>query len=74
MLYKSSSIRTFDFAMCNPPFYSSLEEVLRSAEAKDLSPNSICTGSESEMITPGGEARFVGKMVEESLRLKMRCA
>lgn len=59
--------------MCNPPFYSDREEVLRSAEAKELGPNAVCTGADTEMITPGGEVMFVRKMVEESLILKTRC-
>ena len=62
-----------DFTMCNPPFYSDRAEVLRSAEAKELGPNAVCTGADTEMITPGGEVAFVSKMVQESLVLKTRC-
>ncbi|KAI0640491.1 S-adenosyl-L-methionine dependent methyltransferase [Trametes meyenii] len=65
--------RFYDFTMCNPPFYSSRDEVLRSAEAKEFGPNAVCTGADIEMITPGGEAVFVGKMVEESLKLREKC-
>ncbi|KAH9009340.1 S-adenosyl-L-methionine dependent methyltransferase, partial [Lactarius hengduanensis] len=61
---------SFDFSMCNPPFYASAEEVVRSAAAKALSPNA---GAEVEMITAGGEEGFVGKMVRESLALGERC-
>ncbi|KAH9035691.1 S-adenosyl-L-methionine dependent methyltransferase [Lactarius hengduanensis] len=64
---------SFDFSMCNPPFYASAEEVVRSAAAKALSPNAVCTGAEVEMITAGGEEGFVGKMVRESLALGERC-
>ncbi|KAH8978611.1 ribosomal RNA large subunit methyltransferase F-like protein [Lactarius hatsudake] len=32
---------SFDFSMCNPPFYASAEEVVRSATAKALSPNAV---------------------------------
>ncbi|CDO68174.1 hypothetical protein BN946_scf184938.g26 [Trametes cinnabarina] len=63
----------YDFTMCNPPFYSSREEVLQSAEAKVLEPNAVCTGADIEMITPGGEAAFVGRMVEESTEMRERC-
>lgn len=31
----------YDFIMCNPPFYSDREEVLRSAEAKEFEPNAV---------------------------------
>ncbi|KAJ3806348.1 S-adenosyl-L-methionine dependent methyltransferase [Lentinula aff. lateritia] len=65
--------RRFDFTMCNPPFYSSLQEVIQSAEAKQYGPNAVCTGAEIEMITSGGESAFVGKMVTESLDIRERC-
>jgi len=64
---------SFDFSMCNPPFYASAEEVTQSAAAKELQPSAICTGTEVEMITPGGEEAFVGKMVSESVTLGQRC-
>ena len=64
---------TFDFTMCNPPFYGSREEVLQSAEAKELGPSAVCTGTDNEMITPGGEVAFVRLTVEESLVLGTRC-
>ncbi|KAI0633926.1 hypothetical protein C8Q77DRAFT_1055507 [Trametes polyzona] len=57
----------YDFTMCNPPFYTSREEVQQSAEAKELGPNAVCTGADVEMITLGGEASFVKCMVDESL-------
>lgn len=34
--------KVFDFTMCNPPFYSSKEDVQRSAEAKEYQPNAVC--------------------------------
>ncbi|KZV77535.1 S-adenosyl-L-methionine dependent methyltransferase [Peniophora sp. CONT] len=63
----------FSFTMCNPPFYTSAEDILRSAEGKELPPGAVCTGSEVEMITEGGEAAFVCKMVQESLVYRERC-
>ena len=39
-----------------------------------LRPSSqICTGADVEMITPGGEEAFVGRMVNESITLGERC-
>ncbi|KAI0334613.1 S-adenosyl-L-methionine dependent methyltransferase [Cubamyces sp. BRFM 1775] len=69
----SDSDAVYDFTMCNPPFYSSREEVLQSAEAKELGPNAVCTGADVEMITPGGETAFVGRMVDESMQLRGKC-
>ncbi|OJA13960.1 hypothetical protein AZE42_03613 [Rhizopogon vesiculosus] len=63
----------FDFVMCNPPFYSSTEDVSRSAEFKELGPNAICSGAEVEMITPGGETSFVARIFSESLQLRTKC-
>ncbi|GJE92247.1 S-adenosyl-L-methionine dependent methyltransferase [Phanerochaete sordida] len=67
------STQGIDFTMCNPPFYGSREEVLSSAEAKEIGPSGACTGAETEMITPGGEVAFVRKMVQESLQLRESC-
>ncbi|KAK2871741.1 hypothetical protein FQN49_002879 [Arthroderma sp. PD_2] len=63
-------LKMLDFTMCNPPFYESQEEMLQLAEEKKKEPLSVCTGAEAEMVTPGGEFAFVGKMIEESLRLR----
>ncbi|KAJ7031987.1 S-adenosyl-L-methionine dependent methyltransferase [Mycena alexandri] len=62
-----------DFTMCNPPFYSSHEDVTASADAKEFEPNAVCTGADVEMITPGGESSFVCRMVDESVELGERC-
>jgi 23S rRNA (adenine1618-N6)-methyltransferase len=59
-----------DFVMCNPPFYSSAEDLAISSAGKSGPPNAVCTGAEVEMICPGGDAGFVLRMVEESRELK----
>ncbi len=58
--------------MCNPPFYESKAEMLTSAAAKQRPPFTACTGSENEMVTPGGEVAFVSRMIEESFVLRDR--
>ncbi|KAJ5702728.1 hypothetical protein N7488_010276 [Penicillium malachiteum] len=63
---------SLDFTMCNPPFYSSHEEMTAAAELKTHAPHSTCTGADVEMITPGGEAAFVTRMIEESLELRAK--
>jgi 23S rRNA A1618 N6-methylase RlmF len=65
--------RYFHFTMCNPPFYSSQEEVNKSAQDKELAPYAVCTGADVEMITPGGEAFFVCQIVQGSLQYQTRC-
>ncbi|KAF7431009.1 hypothetical protein PC9H_006724 [Pleurotus ostreatus] len=73
LLAVEDSSTVFSFTMCNPPFYATAEEVSRSTEMKHLPPNAVCTGADVEMITDGGEARFVRLMVEESLQHPLRC-
>ncbi|RKF84051.1 U6 small nuclear RNA -methyltransferase [Golovinomyces cichoracearum] len=61
-----------NFTMCNPPFYESREEMLKSAQVKKRPPFTACTGAEVEMITAGGEVTFVSRIIDESLILKNR--
>ncbi|CAI7578163.1 unnamed protein product [Penicillium bialowiezense] len=61
-----------DFTMCNPPFYTSPDELVESAKQKKRPPFSACTGAEVEMVTRGGEVDFVRKMIDESLHLRDR--
>ncbi|KIW63218.1 hypothetical protein PV04_10082 [Phialophora macrospora] len=61
-----------DVLVTNPPFYSSEAELLGSAGQKFRPPNSSCTGAAVEMITPGGEVSFVGKLVRESAQRRNR--
>ncbi|ETI19549.1 hypothetical protein G647_09383 [Cladophialophora carrionii CBS 160.54] len=61
-----------DVLVTNPPFYSSEAELLGSAGQKSRPPNSSCTGAAVEMITPGGEVSFVGKLIRESAHAEMR--
>lgn len=64
--------RHLDFTVCNPPFYSSDSEILESAKSKSRPPSAVCTGAENEMITPGGEAAFVQRLLDESLTHRTR--
>ncbi|KAJ5874602.1 uncharacterized protein N7529_003032 [Penicillium soppii] len=63
---------TLDFTMCNPPFYTSRNELIECAKQKKRPPFSACTGAEVEMVTHGGEVDFVRKMIDESLHLRGR--
>ena len=56
-----SSENTFDFSMCNPPFYNHDKEFTAEEEP---------AGSESEILTSGGEVEFVKKMINESCEHK----
>lgn len=62
------------FTMCNPPFYSSAEEMRELAAKKELPATTVYTGGENESITPGGEVAFVTAMMRESIeQVRDRC-
>jgi 23S rRNA (adenine1618-N6)-methyltransferase len=61
-------VKELDFTMCNPPFFSSVEEIEKSEE-KGEKPGAVCVGAEVEMITNGGEVAYVSRMVDESYEL-----
>lgn len=54
---------SFDFCMCNPPFFESIEEA-------GLNPKTSCAGTAEEMVCPGGELAFVTRIIEDSVSLK----
>jgi 23S rRNA (adenine1618-N6)-methyltransferase len=64
--------KTYDFVMCNPPFYDSEDDLAASRRIKTDDPFAVCTGAPHEMITPGGELAFVRQMIQESFALKDR--
>jgi 23S rRNA (adenine1618-N6)-methyltransferase len=54
---------SFDFCMCNPPFFESIEEA-------GLNPKTSCGGTAEEMVCPGGEQAFITRIIEDSVSLK----
>ncbi|XP_026274624.1 U6 small nuclear RNA (adenine-(43)-N(6))-methyltransferase [Frankliniella occidentalis] len=65
----------FHFTMCNPPFFSSEEELekthkSRSANSPRPPPNNARTGSANEVVVEGGEVAFVHKMIDDSQQAK----
>jgi len=65
-------VSRLDFVMCNPPFYSSEEDMSRAYYGKELPPSAVCTGSTNEMICEGGDVGFVSRILTESLVLRER--
>ena len=61
----------FDFCMCNPPFfvneYEAFHGIARSA--KRHQPTGVCTGTETETVTGGGEVEFVKAIIRDSIAL-----
>ena len=80
----------FDFTMCNPPFFSSLEEADQAYEKKVTNLNrnkekkghslinknkpSNFGGVKSERWCQGGELIFIKSMIEESVLFKDQCS
>lgn len=64
---------SYDFCMCNPPFFSTGEELdprNKSRSEKRSLPRNVQTGMLNEIIIPGGEVVFVSKLINESADLK----
>ena len=49
--------------MCNPPFFGDIEE-------KSVNSKSNCVATVNELVTQGGEVKFVSQIIFESLQLK----
>ena len=64
--------KEFDFCMCNPPFFVSEFEASHGIARSDKrpQPSGVCTGTESETVTGGGEVEFVKEIIKDSLSLK----
>lgn len=56
------------FTMCNPPFYSSIQELQQASQAKVQGPTTPLTAADSELFTSGGEVQFTLQMLKESLQ------
>ncbi|KAF2362978.1 Ribosomal RNA large subunit methyltransferase F-like [Trinorchestia longiramus] len=57
-----------DFAMCNPPFFSSEQEAHSCNKTKKHRPppNNGYTGRAQETVVEGGEVAFISRMIQES--------
>lgn len=53
----------FDFCMCNPPFFETMEEA-------GLNPKMSCGGTPAEMVCSGGEHAFISRIIEDGTKLK----
>ena len=67
-------ILSIDFCMCNPPFYSSEEEIREKRIIKETLPSAKSRYTTSESVYhAGGEVAFVKRIIEESLQYRSRC-
>lgn len=71
----------FDVTLCNPPFYGSEREALKTSKSKisSLSSKSLHSGvsnfggQQNELWCEGGEAKFISDMITESTQFKTSC-
>ncbi|XP_067010726.2 U6 small nuclear RNA (adenine-(43)-N(6))-methyltransferase [Anabrus simplex] len=62
----------YDFCMCNPPFFSSedeLDPVSKSRSPSRHPPHNAPTGSVGEVVVEGGEVAFIVRLMKESKEL-----
>lgn len=73
MLEGVVDINTFyDFCMCNPPFFSCVEELQPEHIARSPNrhpPRNAHSGAPGELIAPGGETAFITKIIQDSIKL-----
>lgn len=58
------------FTMCNPPFYSSFEEMETSMAKKTSTPVGELKAAQTELITKDGELGFLKRMISDSKKHK----
>ncbi|KAK6191421.1 hypothetical protein SNE40_003115 [Patella caerulea] len=68
-----SSDQSYDFVMCNPPFFADHMEAQAITTTRKVDrpdPPSMSTAEDCESIVPGGEAQFIKQMIQDSFQLK----
>ena len=69
----------FHITLCNPPFHASIEQVNKGTQrkwrnlGKGPSQKLNFGGQNSELWCPGGEIRFIARMVEQSIGFADQC-
>ncbi|XP_067651109.1 U6 small nuclear RNA (adenine-(43)-N(6))-methyltransferase-like [Haliotis asinina] len=64
---------TYDFCMCNPPFFADHNEAQAVSTSRSVDrsePCSVSTASPKESIAPGGEVMFVKQLIADSASLR----
>lgn len=66
---------SFDFSMCNPPFYISEEAAVKANLLKNTNLNMVSnvrnfSGQSNELWCNGGEALFIKRMIKDSISFK----
>lgn len=68
-----NSEKIYDFCMCNPPFFSTPQELnpfFKSRKTSRPIPKNAFCASINEVVINGGEIEFISKIIEESVKFK----
>ncbi|KAL3268747.1 hypothetical protein HHI36_007849 [Cryptolaemus montrouzieri] len=71
----NNTSKTFKFCMCNPPFFSSKQELhpfFKSRRSNRPHPKNAFCASVGEVVVNGGEVEFITKLIKESKELKYK--
>ncbi len=69
----------FDVTLCNPPFHGSIEQASKGTQrkwaslGKGRSTKLNFGGQNAELSYPGGEIKFIARMVEQSMEFSDQC-
>ena len=69
----------FHITMCNPPFHSSIENAMKGTQrkwanlGKGQSSKLNFGGQNAELWCPGGEIKFIARMIEQSMEFAGQC-
>jgi 23S rRNA (adenine1618-N6)-methyltransferase len=66
LLQWAQYLASFDFCMCNPPFFEHMAQASQN-------PATASGGTDAEMACTGGEAAFVGQLIDESQQVPQLC-
>lgn len=72
-LFSRDTSSTYDFCVCNPPFYDdAMTSVPKNRTGKRPPPRNAKTGSQVELSCSGGEVQFIKKIISGSLKFRSR--
>lgn len=69
----SAAEKLLIFSMCNPPFYSSKDEMTIKRNEKNNFNKNVVIGHTSELITDGGDYKFIMKLLKDSENIEINC-
>ncbi|KAJ8925349.1 hypothetical protein NQ315_009179 [Exocentrus adspersus] len=67
--------KTYDFCMCNPPFFSNVQELhpfFKSRSTARPHPKNAFCASVNEVVSEGGEVEFIKRLINESKKIDRR--